>query len=167
MNEYDPVEMVKSQMSIPEGNAQLSDFGLDGVDWFDFSPDDLVNLYLYKTQLFWENLMFRVTRGETIPSIVYFERMMKETGLNLDELETFLFAGSQIVYDRELREMSEEEREAHLSGGERLDDDIDDDPHGLGNVFQEAIDRQHERESFIIEFESLLSDSQKDLTGED
>ena len=56
--EQNPIETAKSMKKI-DGKATLDDFSLRYVSWDNPTNDDLVSLYEYKQELFWENKIGR------------------------------------------------------------------------------------------------------------
>jgi hypothetical protein len=85
-----------------EGKATFADFDLENTNWTNPADDDLINLNLYKTELFWENMIHSLITGEHIPSAVWCEaRLCGEFGINPATLWDYLERGSDII-DKDL-----------------------------------------------------------------
>lgn len=104
----------------PDKFVTLEDFDLM-VDWNNPMPDDLVNLYRYKQELLYESLLHYAETNERRPAEVWLGiRFMEEFGFDAMVTNMFVFAGHQILYDRALSAMSDEEYEAHITLQEEL-----------------------------------------------
>ena len=77
-----------------DGEATPSDFMLSNAIWSDPTDDDLINLQLYKTELFWENMIHTLTTDERIPAKAWLEnRLCDELGVSEETLYDYLDRG--------------------------------------------------------------------------
>lgn len=98
---HDPLETARNMKRV-EGKATFADFDLGHTDWTNPADDDLINLNLYKTELFWENMIHSLITGEHISSATWcVDRLCGEFGINPDTLWVYLERGSDII-DKDL-----------------------------------------------------------------
>lgn len=81
-------------------------------------PEHMVRLGNYRTSLLMENAQRAVLLGESIPSSVIAERILAEFNIDTHQLELYSGVGIWVSYDRELRAMNDEQREAHFAEAE-------------------------------------------------
>lgn len=90
---HDPIQTAKDMKQI-DGEATPSDFMLSNAIWSDPTDDDLINLQLYKTELFWENMIHTLTTDERIPAKAWLEnRLCDELGVSEETLYDYLDRG--------------------------------------------------------------------------
>lgn len=78
-------------------------------------PDHLVLLHEYKQALFMEQLVRARMTGEMVPLRLLTERLATELDITEEQVLEFAVIGNWINYDREIRAMSDSEREAHYA----------------------------------------------------
>lgn len=88
------------------------DFGLERG--FPTTPDMLVALVSYRTELTMEAVRHQLQTGERIPARALRAQVCEELGLDDAELEMMSYAGEMVRWERELSVLSEEERAARL-----------------------------------------------------
>lgn len=90
---HDPIQTAKDMKQI-DGEATPSDFMLSNAIWSNPTDDDLINLQLYKTELFWENMIHTLTTDERIPAKAWLEnRLCDELGVSEETLYDYLDRG--------------------------------------------------------------------------
>jgi hypothetical protein len=96
-NEHDPIKTALNMKQV-EGEATPSDFMLSNTVWSDPTDDDLINLQLYKSELFWENMIHTLTTGERIPAKVWLEnRLCDELGVSEETLYAYIDKGFELL----------------------------------------------------------------------
>lgn len=141
---YDP----ENQKQYPGKEPSIFDFFPKGLDLKVEIPsnDDLVQLYKYKTELFWDNVSKSRKRGEAIPTSLFWERLCNELNLPYDDdtttyIDKLLFAGMALMDERRIQAMTPEEREEHDSLIAFIHEDLDDPESVLNEAWEYAIEK--------------------------
>lgn len=128
-------KLARQLKEFPDKFVSLDDFNLN-IDWNNPMPDDFVNLYRYKQELLYESLIRYANTNEREPAEVWLGlRFQEEFGFDALITNMFVFAGHQILYDRALSEMDEDEYETHIALQEELSEAFSN-----TDVFGEMID---------------------------
>jgi hypothetical protein len=136
-----PLQLAENMKRFPFRVPSAKDFDLDGWKWqSDFIPDDLVRLYQYKQELFYDSIAHNIRTNESRPSAVMYSQLMSEFDIDMERLELFLFAGSQVAYERELNAMTDEELAEHMEFQQMFSEAFDD-KDGLGGALDEIVER--------------------------
>lgn len=85
----------------------------NGVSFY--YPDHFVRLCNYRTNLLIENAKRSVELGESIPSSVMAERVMREFNLTREQLDEYSNIGNWVGYDRSIQAMSDDEKQKHYA----------------------------------------------------
>jgi hypothetical protein len=128
------IGMVSNLKVYPEKLVTKEDFGLDSVDWSNPTEDNLVQLYLYKRDLSWENIINTLRTGERIPAFVWCSTRLTEEFpmLSYEEIYDMASRGGEIENDRFRNTLSEEELT-------ELDDSLDELEANLEDVFTSTV----------------------------
>ena len=131
------------------GEATPSDFMLGNTIWSDPTDDDLINLQLYKSELFWENMIHTLTTNERIPAKVWLEdRLCDELGVSEDTLYDYLDKGMLLMtQDSEYEEIEVTDEE--------VDEFIADNPEII-SVLDDALLSSIIRHEEISELEQMF-----------
>ena len=132
-----------------DGEATPSDFMLSNAIWSDPTDDDLINLQLYKTELFWENMIHTLTTDERIPAKAWLEnRLCDELGVSEETLYDYLDRGVFLLNeDSEYQDIEVSEDE--------VNEFIADNPEIIG-VLDNALFQTIVRNEEISELEKML-----------
>ena len=126
---HDPIQTAKDMKQI-NGEATPSDFMLSNTIWLDPTDDDLINLQLYKSELFWENMIHTLTTNERIPAKVWLEdRLCDELGVSEETLYDYLDKGMLLMtQDSEYEEIevSDEEVDEFIADNPEIISVLDD-----------------------------------------
>ena len=126
---HDPIQTAKNMKQI-NGEATPSDFMLSNTIWLDPTDDDLINLQLYKSELFWENMIHTLTTNERIPAKVWLEdRLCDELGVSEETLYDYLDKGMLLMtQDSEYEEIevSDEEVDEFIADNPEIISVLDD-----------------------------------------
>jgi hypothetical protein len=145
---HDPIQTAKDMKQI-DGEATPSDFMLSNAIWSDPTDDDLINLQLYKTELFWENMIHTLTTDERIPAKAWLEnRLCDELGVSEETLYDYLDRGVFLLNeDSEYQDIEVSEDE--------VNEFIADNPEIIG-VLDNALFQTIVRNEEISELEKML-----------
>jgi len=132
-----------------DGEATPSDFMLSNAIWSDPTDDDLINLQLYKTELFWENMIHTLTTDERIPAKAWLEnRLCDELGVSEETLYDYLDRGVLLMNeDSEYQDIEVSEDE--------VNEFIADNPEIIG-VLDNALFQTIVRNEEISELKKML-----------
>lgn len=133
-------ERAEAMKRFPNRVPSRVDFDLEDFDPTDPLPCDLVNLYDYKHELFWDNIAQGIRNDERRPASVWLQRLMDEMGMDEQRMEMLLFAGEMVKYQAELDAMSDEELHDHFAMRAQMDEAFSD-ADGLGGVFDQIVER--------------------------
>jgi hypothetical protein len=148
---HDPIQTAKNMKQI-DGEATPSDFMLSNTIWSDPTDDDLINLQLYKSELFWENMIHTLTTNERIPAKVWLEdRLCDELGVSEDTLYDYLDKGMLLMTE------DSEYQEIEVSD-EEVDEFIADNPEII-SVLDDALFHTIVRNDEISELEKMFEAS--------
>lgn len=147
-NEHDPIQTAKDMKQV-EGNATPSDFMLSNTVWSDPTDDDLINLQLYKSELFWENMIHTLITGERIPAKAWLEdRLCDELGLSEETLYAYMDKGMLLMtQDSEYQDIEVSDEE--------VDEFIAENPEIIG-VLDSALSEIIARNEEITELERMF-----------
>lgn len=146
-NEHDPIQTAKDMKRV-EGNATLGDFMLSNTVWSDPTDDDLINLQLYKGELFWENMIHTLITNERIPAKIWLEnRLCDELGISEDTLYAYMDKGLELL-------TQDMEYEEEISD-EEIDEFIAENPEIIG-VIDSALLATVSRNEEIAELEKMF-----------
>ena len=145
---HDPIQTAKNMKQI-NGEATPSDFMLSNTVWSDPTDDDFINLQLYKSELFWENMIHTLTTNERIPAKVWLEdRLCDELGVSEDTLYDYLDKGMLLMtQDNEYEEIEVTDEE--------VDEFIADNPEII-SVLDDALLSSIIRHEEISELEQMF-----------
>ena len=145
---HDPIQTAKDMKQI-DVEATPSDFMLSNAIWSDPTDDDLINLQLYKTELFWENMIHTLTTDERIPAKAWLEnRLCDELGVSEETLYDYLDRGVFLLNeDSEYQDIEVSEDE--------VNEFIADNPEIIG-VLDNALFQTIVRNEEISELEKML-----------
>ena len=117
--------------------------------WSDPTDDDLINLQLYKSELFWENMIHTLTTNERIPAKVWLEdRLCDELGVSEETLYDYLDKGMLLMtQDSEYEEIEVTDEE--------VDEFIADNPEII-SVLDDALLSSIIRHEEISELEQMF-----------
>lgn len=96
----------------PNNKATASDYGLSAG--MPIVPDSMVAMAEYVSKLIVENAQHFVATGERIPAVTIYLRIADELGMSEESVRFHTHAGRSIIWDRELRDLSDEEKEQAL-----------------------------------------------------
>ena len=154
-----PLELAENMKRHPYRIPSLKDFNLDGWNWrTDFMPDDLVRLHQYKQELFYHNIANGIRTNESLPSSIIYSQLMSEFDIDMERLELFLFAGSQIAYDRKLNAMTDDELREHQELQQMFSEAFND-KEGLGGAIDGIVQRVKQQSHERKELENLWKES--------
>jgi hypothetical protein len=129
-----------------------------GCAW---TPDRLVELAKYKARCHIEAAQHTVATGERVSAGAVRARICRELELSDDDLLRLAYAGDQIAWDRELREMTAEERAEALGEIEEMAGvDLRAVPE-----WREAIERGEQERAEVAALEALLSAEEGEAPG--
>lgn len=138
----------------PDRVPSRVDFDLDG-----YLPCDLVRLYEYKQELFWDNIAHNIRTNERRPAQVWLNRLMEEFGLTDEYLDKLLFAGQMLQYQAELDAMTDDELEEHMEMQAHMKQAFADSD-GLGGVFDQIVERVKSESEERDELEKLWEEGE-------
>lgn len=151
MNTDDRVDQLNQLKTFPYKKVSLYDFGLDKVDWTNPTDDDLEQLWLYKHDLSWENLINTLTTGERIPAAVWVvERFEHEfPTMSYEEMYHLSYKGMEISDARRRASMTPEELQ-------ELDSVVNSVEIEMDEMFAEVVNAFIEESNLIKELEEQL-----------
>jgi len=160
---YDP----EDHKQYPGEEPSIFNFFPKGLDLDVVVPsnDDLVTLYAYKNELFWDNVAKSRRRGEMIPTRGYFERLCNEVNIPYDDdslamLDRYIFAGLALSEERRLAAMTPEEREEHDRISEAVQEMLDDPASVVHEALNYALERVESQREEIETLNNLVSDEE-------
>ena len=144
--EQNPIEVAQSMKKI-DGKATLDDFSLRYVSWDNPTNDDLVSLYEYKQELFWENMIHTFITDERIPAEIWFaSRVSLELGISTERLWDLVEQAMDIANppsDDDDEVLTDEEVEEMLANDPELAKAVDE--------LWQAIDKMRNRDNEVDE----------------